>query len=136
MTTYDRVVIEGSLVRQERVSVVATSTLSELEQHLVRYEATMFPVLPYGTVLLSYDRNNGDGFLIVEQKPTRHNILVSHARGRHAEDSRHNSETINGQRINRFNVQFPYQYFAYKFRMGINGQGQPFNFTLDGHNLY
>lgn len=133
MTSTDRVVIEGSIVRHERVEVMAESALSEFENHLVRYEATTFPVLPHGTVLLSYDRNAGQGFILVEQKPQRVNIGVAHStRGRYPEDANHNR--VAG--IDRFNIQFPYQYFAIKFRLGVNAQGIPFNFTMDGYNLY
>lgn len=130
MQTTERIVIEGSIVRHERVSVVNETALSELERHLVRYEATTFPVLPYGTVFLSYDRNTGQGFLLVEQKPQRISLGMVHRRGH--PDEGHNR--ANG--IDHFNIQLPYQYFAFRFRLGINTTGTPFNFTIDNYHLY
>lgn len=133
MTSSDRIVIEGSIVRHERIDVVSESALSELEQHLVRYEATTFPVLPHGTVFLSYDRNTGVGMLLVETKPQRISLGILHRRGENREDAAHN---LGADRINRFTVQLPYQYFAFKFRLNINPTGAPYNFTVDAYHLY
>jgi hypothetical protein len=126
----DRIVIEGGIVRSERIEVLGETALSLIEPYLTRYERTTFPVLPRGTVHLAYDRNTGAGHLLVEQPPQRHTLAVAH-HGRYNEQG----HGRNPEGADLFTVQFPYQYFAFTFTMRIR-EDYPVNFTVDGNLLY
>lgn len=116
----EQIIIEGDVVRHVRTELLAESQFSELAPFLTTRLATTLPVLPQHPVrYISFDPDNGRGLMLVETKPGRHIIQVRHTGDRYQLDAERRDE----DGLSRYNVQLPYQYFAYPFTM-VTGADQ------------
>lgn len=128
----ERIVIEGNLARHERVEVVYEAPLAGLTPFLTTRLATTLPVLPQRPVrYIHFDPEAGRGLLIVETSPRKHHIQVRHSGGRYTDDATRRDR----DGLSRFEVQLPYQYFAYGFTMRTAGNSLV-DFTVDRSFLF
>lgn len=128
----DRIIIEGSLIRHERSTLIAEAPLDSLSDYLVRRISTTFPVMPSHPVrYMSFDGDESKGLLLVEQAPGLRRIRMNHIGSEHSDAARQNEEGIGIWR-----VWFPWQYFAFPFTANINHEGAPANFVLRRTSLF
>jgi len=135
----DRVVIEGGVVRHERVDIVSQAPLDSIAHYLVKPIATILPVLPANPVrYIQFDGESKRGLLLVEKAPGQRYIRVAHGEGgRYAEDAtRTDATTPEGGRAGSWHVQFPWAYFAFPFRVSVEGAGIMHDFVIDNVLLY
>ncbi len=134
----DRVVIEGGLARHERIEVVSQVPLESIAQHMVKPMATVLPVLPANPVrYVQFDGESNRGLLLVEKKPSLSHIRVAHNGNVYEDDAgRNDATTTEGGRAGSWRVQFPWQYFAFPFRVSVQGPGVLHDFVIDNTLLY
>lgn len=128
----EQIQIEGNVVRHLRIETVAESAFDGLAPFLTTRLATTLPVLPqHPARYISFDPESGRGLIIVETKPGRHVIQVRHSGDRYETDA----QRMDPDGLSRFNVQLPYQYFAYPFTMIVAGERLR-DFTIGGAYLF
>jgi hypothetical protein len=108
----EQIIIEGDVVRRVRTDILDETLLANLAGHLTTRLATTLPILPQNpTRYISFDPEAGTGLILLETRPRRHIIQVRHNTDRFPEDAARRDD----DGLSRFNVQLPYQYFAYSF---------------------
>lgn len=105
----DQIILEGSVARHIRTTILNEVPIEELAPHLTTKIGVVFPLMPTAgaTRLLSFDPQSGTGLLLVERAPRKHHMRVEHYGGSYPEDEERGKEP--------FYVQLPYQYFAFNF---------------------
>lgn len=130
----DRIVIEGSLIRHERIETLSEAPLESLSTHLVRKIATTLPVLPSNPVrYIHFDGESNRGMMLVETAPALRHIRVWHNEDSNYADDAERRDPETGQAIWR--VQFPWQYFRFGFSFRDRATSLV-SFTLDDALLY
>lgn len=129
----ERIIIEGNIARWVREEVINEASLESLAPHLTTRLSTTLPVLPqHATRYVSFDPEAGNGIIVVETTPKRHTMVVRHSsHSAHTEDAARRDN----DGLSRFNVQLPYQYFAYSFTVRER-DGRLSNFTIDRSHLF
>lgn len=129
----EQIIIEGSVVRHVRTETLAESAFTGLAPFLTTRLATTLPVLPQHPVrFVSFDPESGRGLMIVETKPGRHILQVRHSGQRYDVDAQR--EDADG--LSRWNVQLPYQYFAYPYTMVTGTDERLRDFTIGSAYLF
>lgn len=132
----DFIEIEGEIVRHIRREVVSETTLALAAPHLERRAPSLYPVLPRNTVVAAFDPDAKRGALIVERVPERVNLNVHFDMGLTGNTP---NEDYNRGRRAQFNIQFPYLYFVYGYKMDVRPVGDHVGlarFSLDRSNLF
>lgn len=130
----DRIVIEGSMIRHVRETLISEAPLESLSQHLVTRLPTIFPVLPSAgpTRYIGFDPNTQRGLMIVEVAPRTRSIQVRHASGQYPDDEARAGRSA----VGTFRVNFPFSYFVFPFRTSEQTDGALTNFTIGNTALY
>lgn len=129
----DRIVMEGGLIRRERIETLSEAPIEALSSVLIRKVATTFPMLPTNPVrYMHFDPEDGRGMWLIEQPPARRHIRVWHNyESNYTDDS--NRRDDNGEGV--WHVQFPWQYFRFGFTI-VDRNGSLVNFVLDEAALF
>lgn len=128
----EQIIIEGDVARRVRMEVLDETLLANLAPHLTTRLATTLPVLPQNPArFINFNPETGDGIILIETRPRRHIIQVQHRSDRYARDA----ERRDDDGLSRFNVQLPYQYFAYAFTFHTR-QDALANFTVGAAFLF
>ena len=135
--------IEGEVVRHVRREIIAVTSLAAASPHLEVQAPSIYPLLPRNTVACAFDGETQRGAVLVEREPERINVSVHFDLGLtgNTPDADFNRavETAGRGRTAQFNIQLPYLYFLYGFRLQVNrtdGGAALNDFTLDRTNLY
>lgn len=125
----DQIVLEGSVARHIRTTILNEVPIETLMPHLVSKIGTTFPIMPSAgaTRVLSFDPASGNGLLVVERAPRKHHMRVEHYSDSYPEDQARGREP--------FHVQLPYQYFAFNFNYVERGENMV-NFSISYAYLF
>lgn len=133
----DRVVIEGGVVRHERIETVSQAPLEALAPHLVKPIATILPVLPANPVrYIAFDGETNRGLMLVEKAPGLRHIRVAHEGAHYTDDYQRRDAAGDAGQAGTWRVQFPWSYFAFPFRVSVQGAGVLHDFVIDNTLLY
>lgn len=102
-------------------AVVAEVPVASLSEYMEVRMPSIFPILPDHTRVVAFDPDSKKGIVIIEQTPARHRLTVHYDNGEYqttAQDYQRRDKTTNRA---VFNIQFPYQYFAYAFQLNTRG---------------
>lgn len=128
----EQIIIEGNIARRVRMEVLNETPLDNLAEHLTTRLATTLPVLPQNPArYIHFDPEERTGIVLIETRPRRHMIQVRHQDDRFPADAARRDE----DGLSRFNVQLPYQYFAYTFRFNTRADALA-NFTIGSAFLF
>lgn len=138
----DIIEIEGDVVRHIRREVVAETSLAQATPYIERRAPSIWPILPDHVALTAFDPDEQRGVLIVERVPERVNLNVWFDRGLTGgtpADDYNRAVQAGPNARTRFNIQLPYLYFVYGFKINIR-QAQDHvglaGFTLDRSTLW
>lgn len=133
----DRVVIEGGVIRHERIETVSQAPLESISEHLVRRIGVTLPVLPANPVrYMEFDGETNRGLMLVEKAPGLKYIRVAHESEYYEDDYQRVDAAGDAGQAGTWRVQFPWQYFAFPFRVRVTGAGVMHDFVIDNTLLY
>jgi hypothetical protein len=130
---------DGTVRTIER-RIIATTTLDAAAPHLEIHAPTIMPPLPRGTFTAAFDEDAQRGSMLIERQPSRESLSVHFDVGmREATPHIDFDRAGDNRRVVDFNIQLPYLYFLYGFKLGTRPADMGVtmaDFTIDRSNLY